>query len=356
VGDAHLLYPYLLSPVSCFLSLLPFTLCILPFFVMDLSFALPTFVITLREGVEAALVVGIVLAYLKKAGQSRLNSWVYMGIGVGIALSGIVGVVANQAIANLAETNPKYASVVEPLLEGVFSLLAIAMLSWMLIWMTQQAKSMKAQVEGSITAALKRETGAGLAIFGLILIAVLREGFETVLFIVGRFQQGLMPSLGAIAGLAAAAGIGVLLFKWGIRINIRQFFMAMGVLLLLIVAGLVVTALGHFDAAAANLAHLDRQSEGLCFFYERFTKYPSCILGSKVWDLSRVLPEEQFPGLFFNAMFGYPQRLYLVQAIAYLAFLFGIGTIYFRSLGLRFWQRAKSRSQVVTDPQQDSST
>ncbi len=320
---------------------------------MDLSFALPTFVITLREGVEAALVVGIVLAYLKKAGQSRLNLWVYIGIGVGIAVSGMVGVLANRAIENLGEANQKYASVIEPLLEGTFSLLAIAMLSWMLIWMTQQAKSLKTQVEGSVTMALKRETGAGLAIFGLILIAVLREGFETVLFIVGRFQQGLIPSLGAIGGLAAAAGIGVLLFKWGIRINIRQFFIAMGVLLLLIVAGLVVTMLGHFDAAAASLAHLDRQSEGICFFYERFTKNPSCILGPKVWDLSRVLPEEQFPGVFFNAMFGYTQRLYLVQAIAYIAFLLGIGSIYFRSLGLQFLRKTKPLSHVAANSQQD---
>jgi len=299
---------------------------------MDFSAALPTFVITLREGVEAALVVGIVLACLKRAKQSQLNIWVYAGITVGIIASAMVGVLFGQITQQLSNANEKYSLVTEPLLEGIFSVVAIAMLSWMLIWMTQQARFLKAQVEGAVTAALKSDAGAGWGVFSLILIAVLREGFETVLFIVAKLQQGLIASLGALTGLAAAAGIGVLLFKWGVKINIRLFFQAMGVLLLLIVAGLVVTALGHFDTAVNALAHIDRQSQALCFYYERFTKNPSCVLGPMVWDTTKVLPEDQFPGLILNALFGYTQRLYLVQAVAYLLFLGTIGGIYFQSL------------------------
>lgn len=302
---------------------------------MEFSAALPTFVITLREGVEAALVVGIVLACLKRAKQSQLNIWVYAGITVGIIASAMVGVLFGQITQQLSNADEKYSLVTEPLLEGIFSVVAIAMLSWMLIWMTQQARFLKAQVEGAVTAALKSNTGAGWGVFILILIAVLREGFETVLFIVAKLQQGLIASLGALTGLAAAAGIGVLLFKWGVKINIRLFFQAMGVLLLLIVAGLVVTALGHFDAAVNALAQIDRQSEALCFYYERFTKNPSCVLGPMVWDTTKVLPEDQFPGLILNALFGYTQRLYLVQAMAYLLFLGTIGGIYFQSLGGR---------------------
>ena len=313
---------------------LPITHYLLPIpqQLMDFSAALPTFVITLREGVEAALVVGIVLACLKRAKQSQLNIWVYAGITVGIIASAMVGVLFGQITQGLSNANEKYSLVTEPLLEGSFSVVAIAMLSWMLIWMTQQARFLKAQVEGAVTAALKSDAGAGWGVFSLILIAVLREGFETVLFIVAKLQQGLIASLGALTGLAAAAGIGVLLFKWGVKINIRLFFQAMGVLLLLIVAGLVVTALGHFDAAVNALAQIDRQSEALCFYYERFTKNPSCVLGPMVWDTTKVLPEDQFPGLILNALFGYTQRLYLVQAVAYLLFLGTIGGIYFQSL------------------------
>ena len=300
---------------------------------MDFSAALPTFVITLREGVEAALVVGIVLACLKKAEQSQLNQWVYAGVGVGIAASALVGVLFSWLIQTLGAANPKYTPVVEPLMEGVFSVVAIAMLSWMLIWMTRQARFLKTEVEGTVTAALKGNMSAGWGVFSLIFIAVLREGFETVLFIAANFQEGLIPAFGALGGLAAAVGIGVLLFKWGVKINIRLFFQVMGVLLLLIVAGLVVSALKHFDAAVASLAQMDRQSEALCFYSERFAKNPSCILGPRVWDTSNILPDDKFPGLVFKALFGYSQNLFLVQAVAYVAFLVTVGSLYFRSLG-----------------------
>jgi high-affinity iron transporter len=299
---------------------------------MNLTTALPTFVITLREGVEAALVVGIVLALLKKANQSRLNSWVYAGVGVGIVISALIGVLFTWLIKALGEVNPQYTSVVEPMLEGVFSVLAIAMLSWMLIWMTKQARFMKAQVEGSVTEALTQNSNAGWGIFGLILVAVVREGFETVLFIAANFQQGLVPALGAIGGLAGATIIGVLLFKWGVKINIRQFFQVMGVFLVLIVAGLVVSALKHFDEGIANLALSSSTSENLCFYYDHFNTIHSCILGPMVWNTDQILPDGQFPGIILKSLFGYREHLYLVQAIAYVIFLSTVGGLYFRSL------------------------
>jgi high-affinity iron transporter len=299
---------------------------------LDFTPALPTFVITLREGVEAALVVGIVLAYLKKAEQTHLNSWVYGGIGAGLAASAVVGVAFGWLVQVLGTSDQKYAPVVEPLLEGVFGLAAIAMLSWMLLWMTRQARTMKAQVEGAIGASLKGEDGAAWGVFGLIFFAVLREGFETVLFIVAKFQQGLVPALGAVAGITAAIAIGMLLFRWGVRINIRLFFQIMGIFLLLIVAGLVVFSLGHFDTAMSALAGMSRKSESICIFYEHFAKYPSCVLGPMLWDTSNVLPEREFPGIILHTLFGYEDRLYLVQAIGYGVFLAAIGGIYLRSL------------------------
>ncbi len=299
---------------------------------MNFTTALPTFVITLREGVEAALVVGIVLALLKKAKQSQLNPWVYAGVGVGIALSALVGVLLNWVTQTLSAANPQYAAVTEVLLEGIFSVLAIAMLSWMLIWMTKQARFMRATVEGAVTSALKADSNAGWGVFWLILIAVVREGFETVFFVAANFQQGFMPALGAVGGLLAAAGVGVLLFKWGIKINIRQFFQVMGIFLVLIVAGLVVTALQRFDEAAAALALSDRASESLCFYYERFTKVHSCILGPMVSNTSKILPDEQFPGIILKSLFGYRDNLYLVQAVAYVVFLVTIGGTYLRSI------------------------
>ncbi|MBE9007943.1 FTR1 family iron permease [Fortiea sp. LEGE XX443] len=299
---------------------------------MNFSTALPTFVITLREGVEAALVVGIVLALLKKAKQSRLNSWVYAGVGFGIVVSALIGVLFSVVIQTLGKINPQYTSVVEPALEGVFSVLAIAMLSWMLIWMTKQARFMKAQVEGAVTEALTQNANAGWGVFSLILVAVVREGFETVLFIAANFQQGLIPTIGALGGLLVAVAVGVLLFKVGVKINIRQFFQVMGVFLVLIVAGLLVSALKHFDNAVANLALSSRASESLCFYHEHFTKVHSCILGPMVWNTSSILPDGQFPGIILKSLFGYRENLYLLQAVGYVVFLLIVGGLYFRSL------------------------
>ena len=296
---------------------------------MDFSSVLPTFVITLREGVEAALVVGIVLACLKKAKQTRLNRWVYLGVLAGIAVSALIGFLFGWLIKVLGAASP----IAEPLLEGAFSLIAVVFLSWMLVWMTQQARSMKSQVEVSVSSALKQ--GGALGVFWLIFIAVVREGFETVVFVLAKFEQGFLPALGALAGLGAAAAIGVLLFKWGVKLNLRVFFKAMGILLLLVIAGLVVTALGHFDTVMSTLASQSRASASMCFYYERFARVHSCILGAKVWDLGQVLPDDHFPGAILSALFGYTQRLYLVQAIAYVLFLFAVGGFYFQSLSGR---------------------
>ncbi len=300
---------------------------------MNFTAALSTFFIALREGVEAALVVGIVLAFLKKAGKSQLNRWVYAGLGAGIAASVILAFLFQLFVPVLQNAFPQYAGIIEFVYEGVFCVLAIIMLSWMLIWMTKQARFMKAQVEGSLSQAIESNQSSAWNIFTLIFVAVAREGFETVALITTNTGSGAYGAgLGALLGIVAAASIGVGLFKLGVKINIRQFFQIMGILLVFIVAGLVITALNRFDAATASLASYSRASQDLCFYYERFSKIHSCILGPMVWNTSKILPDDQFPGIVLKALFGYHHHLYIVQALAYLAFLFTIGGTYLRSI------------------------
>ncbi|NJM46158.1 MAG: FTR1 family iron permease [Alkalinema sp. RU_4_3] len=302
---------------------------------MDFSAAIPTFVITLREGVEAALVVGIVMAYLKKSGKRHLNLWVYTGIALGLVASAIVGNFFGWAVKALSGANSQYSGAIEPFLEAGFSVVAIALLSWMLVWMTRNARNLKSQVEGAIGSALDSKT-AGFGVFSLVFFAILREGFETVLFIAGKFEQGLGPTLGAIGGVVVAVFLGVLMFRFGVRLDLKKFFLIMGIFLVMIIAGLAVTALGNFDAGMNAMASIDRKSAALCFFQERFVRAGdrSCVLGSMVWNLSRVLPDDRFPGILLSALFGYMQRLFLVQAIAYPLFLGGIGMLYFKSLNI----------------------
>lgn len=302
---------------------------------MDFSQALPTFVITLREGVEAALVVGIVLACLSKANRSELNKWVYGGVAAGIAGSVLIGLFFGIALSRVQYAAPTLQAVVKPFLGVTFGSVAVVMLSWMLIWMTQQARSMKGNVEGSLQDALADSEGANISIFSLVCIAVLREGFETVLFLFstlsGTEQQsagGVSGILGAIAGLIGAFAIGVALFKFGVKINLRLFFQAMGTLLLLIVAGLVVSVFKNLDAAFTAISMLNQPNVDLCISTE------SCILGPLIWDASAVLPDKRFPGVLLKTLLGYRDHIYLLQIIVYVAFLAGVGGRYFRSLNI----------------------
>jgi high-affinity iron transporter len=297
---------------------------------MDFSTALPIFAITLREGVETALVVGIVMAYLKKADRSSLNPWVFGGIGTGIFASFVVGLLLNWFVKQVENTEPLQAAFYGQLWQGVLGLTAIAMLSWMLVWMTENAKALKGEIEGQISKAIANEKTAGWAVFTLILIAVLREGFEVVIFISAKLQGGIVPIIGAIAGLVGAVVIGMALFQFGIRINLKLFFQAMGVFLLLIVAGLVVSAIGHLDKAVAAYAALSQTS--ICFPATSATEMSSCLIGGLVWDVHDVFPDNQFPAILLKAMFGFRDRLFLGQAIGYFTFLVSAGFLYFQSL------------------------
>jgi high-affinity iron transporter len=295
---------------------------------MDFSAALPVFAITLREGVEAALVVGIVMAYLKKADRSVLYPWVFGGIVTGILASVAVGILLNWFFQQVENTEPMQAAFYGQLWQGVLGITAIAMLSWMLVWMTENAKALKGEIEGQIGNAIANSQNAGWAVFTLILIAVLREGFEVVIFISAKLQTGIIPIIGAISGLASAVVIGIALFQFGIRINLKVFFQAMGIFLLLIVAGLVISAIGHLDRAITAYAELSQTS--LCF--PSTNQLHSCLLGNLVWDVHDRFPDNQFPAILLKAMFGFRDRLFLGQAIAYFTFLTAAGFLYFQSL------------------------
>jgi high-affinity iron transporter len=293
---------------------------------MDWSLAIPTFLITLREGVEAALVVGIVLACLRQAKQLQLIPYVYFGVAAGLGASVLVGGLLLQLLQQMQNITTPDVVAIRQLLETGLGVLAIAMLSWMLIWMTRQARSLKAEIESSVQSAVTDGGVAAWGIFSLIATAVLREGFETVLFLAAQFQKGWAAPIGAILGILGAAIVGVLLFKLGVKIDLKQFFQVMGTVLLLIVSGLVISALRHLDAAAIAFVQLHPQADWLCW-----SSAPTCLLGPLVWDARAVLPDKEFPGIILKTLFGYREMLYTVQAIAYLLFLGLVGSLYFRS-------------------------
>ena len=292
---------------------------------MDLTAALPTFLITLREGVEAALVVGIVLACLAKANRQVLNPWAYAGVAAGLAGSIMIGISLGMGLQQLQQGLPGLQMVIKPVLNVLFGAIAVILLSWMLLWMTRQSRSLKGELEGTVRSALDDTPTAGWSIFSLVCIAVLREGFETVLFIFTNVETSVAAGVGAIAGLLGAVLIGLALFRWGMGINLKRFFQVMGVLLLLIVGGLVISVCKNLDAALAAITQINPAAD-LCF------AQTSCVLGPLVWDGSAILPDRQFPGILFKTLLGYRDHLYLVQILAYLGFMSLVGNRYFRSL------------------------
>lgn len=293
---------------------------------MDIAAAVPTAIVTLREGVEASLVVGIVLACLNKAEKPQLYKSVFGGVMAGLVGSILIGSFLGLGLQQLQYAMPNAQGLLKPILGILFGSVAIIMLSWMLLWMTRQARSLKSDINQTVKSALTSEA-AGLSIFSLVCIAVLREGFETVLFLFTQPQTLGSSLLGVGLGLLGATLIGFGLFRWGIRINLGLFFQVMGVLLLLIIAGLVVSFCRNIDIAFAALSQLSSLPLDLCFGFGQ-----SCVLGPLIWDASQNLPDKQLPGVILKVLLGYRDRIYLVQLLAYALFWLVIGSRYFRSL------------------------
>ncbi|MEY2447535.1 MAG: high-affinity iron transporter [Acidimicrobiaceae bacterium] len=202
---------------------------------------LPTFVIGLREGVEASLIVGIIAAFLGQQGRRDSLRWVWAGVGLAVALCLAVGI----ALHLLEDSLPQKE---QEALETVVGLVAIAMVTWMIVWMRKHSRGLKREIESSAGAALVR--GSAKALVGMAFLAVLREGFETSFFLVALLQNADSQTsglVGAVLGIAVACVIGFALYKGGLRLDLARFFKATGVVLVVVVAGLA--------AFAAHTAH-----------------------------------------------------------------------------------------------------
>ncbi|MBR7836314.1 FTR1 family protein [Actinospica durhamensis] len=202
---------------------------------------LPTFVIGLREGLEASLIVGIIAAFLSRQGRRDLLRWVYLGVGTAVLLCIAVGVILEAVSANLPQRQQEG-------LETVVGVLAVGMVTYMVVWMKQHSRELKKQLEG-LAAEAMNDGGrrAGRAMVIMAFLAVLREGFETVVFLLAAFNEdngGTADAAGgAVAGIALAVLLGYGIYRGGVKLNLSKFFRGTGIVLVLVAAGLVVTAL-----------------------------------------------------------------------------------------------------------------
>ena len=198
---------------------------------------LPTFVIGLREGLEAALIVGIVAAFLRQRGRRDLLRWAFVGVGAAIGLCLAIGIALDVISHELPQRQQEG-------LETVIGACAVAMVTYMVVWMRRHSRTLKAQLEGAADHALA--AGSGFALVLMAFLAVLREGLETVVFLLAAFNQSGNTGLaatGALLGIIAAIVLGWAIYRGGVRLNLAKFFRITGIVLTFVAAGLVVSAL-----------------------------------------------------------------------------------------------------------------
>jgi high-affinity iron transporter len=217
---------------------------------------LPSFVIGLREGLEAALIVAIIAAFLRANGSLDLLRWVWFGVGAAVTVCLGVGIALRVASQNLPSRQQER-------LETIIAAVAVGMVTYMVVWMRRHAAGIKTQLEGAVGSAL--DAGTAWALVTMAFLAVMREGFETAVFLVAAFNESDNPrasASGALVGILAACLLGYAIYRGGLRINLARFFRVTGVVLVVVAAGLVVAALhsaheaGWIDAGQQHVLDL----------------------------------------------------------------------------------------------------
>ncbi|OFN41532.1 iron transporter [Corynebacterium sp. HMSC072G08] len=225
--------------------------------------------IGLREGLEAAMVVTILAAYLTKSGHSKQMRWVWAGVAAAIAVTLAVFAIIYYGTKTLT-------TVGQEIIGGIGSLVAVALVSYMLLWMHGASKNMKAELEGKLEHAITVGPGS---VFVLAFMAVVREGIETALLVFDTFAYGssATPALGLSLGIAIAVAVAVAMYFGAIRINLRTFFRVTGILLVIVAAGILRYGLTDLQEAgllpglhtlAFDVSHIIAPGTALATFIE----------------------------------------------------------------------------------------
>lgn len=233
---------------------------------------LPTFVIGLREGLEAALIVGIIAGFLANRGRRDALRQVRLGVGAAVVICLVVGVVLQLVTAELPQAGQEG-------LETVIGLLAVAMVTYMILWMRRHARGMRAELESAAESALMR--GSTGALVAMAFLAVLREGFETVVFLLAAFQASTSPMLagsGALIGILLAVVLGYGVYRGGVKLNMARFFKITGAVLVVVAAGLLMTA-AHTAHEAGWLNFGQQRAANLSWLVQPGTPISSLVTG-----------------------------------------------------------------------------
>jgi high-affinity iron transporter len=252
---------------------------------------LASFLLSLREGLEAALIIGIVLGVLLKLKRADLNGVVWRGVGLAALLSLLAAIALNLL-------GMEFEGKGEEIFEGVAMLLAAGVLTWMILWMQNRGSNLQSEIEEQTSQAT---IGNGQkALFALAFLAVFREGIELALFLLAArlTSSPLQTFLGALLGLLSATILGWILFTSAAKLSLRGFFRTTNVLLVIFAAGLVGLGIHEFNEVGV---------------------IPSII--EHVWDVNGILSDKSEIGLLLKALVGYNGNPSLTEVVAYSIYL-----------------------------------
>lgn len=261
---------------------------------------IPTLVIALREGVEASLIIGILAAFMVKEGRRDALRQMWVGVGVAVALCVGVAVALRLIGQDLPESG-------QATLETVVGLVAVATVSYMIVWMRRHSRGIKASLEGSAASALA--SGSASALVAMAFLAVLREGFETAAFMLAAFQDSTdktAAGAGATLGLIAAIAIGIGLYRGGVRINLARFFRVTGLVLVFVAAGLLATSI-HTAHEAGWFNGLQGQALNLTWLVR-----PGTVSGSLLTGMLGLQPKPTVGEALVYALYAAPMALYVL--------------------------------------------
>jgi high-affinity iron transporter len=261
---------------------------------------LPNYLIGLREGLEATLIVSILVAYLVKTGNQGRLRFVWTGVAAALVLSLAFGALLTFTSSNLSfEAQERFG--------GLMSIVAVGFVTWMIFWMRRTARFLKTELQDKLEAAL---TMGVLALVVTSFLAVAREGLETSLFLWAAAQatgSGATPLIGASLGIVTAVVLGWLLYRRAVSINLAKFFTWTGAGLILVAGG--VLAYGVHDLQEA------RDLPGL---------------NSLAFDVSDAVPPDSWYGTLLKGIFNFSPATTWLEAAAWLLYVVPVMFLFFR--------------------------
>ena len=280
---------------------------------------LANLLIGLREGLEASLIVGILIAYVVKISRRDVIFKIWAGVVVAIIVSLAVGALLTFGLATLSPD-------VEPLIAGTMSILATGLVTWMIFWMARTARDLRGNLHSDIE---KNLAGAGWGLVLLAFLAVGREGIETAVFIWAAAQvtqNTTLPLLGALLGLGISVTLGYLIYRGMVRLNLAKFFTWSGALLIVVAAGVLVNGFG------------DLQEVGV---------FPG--VNALAFDVSAAVPEDSWYGSLLKGIFGFSAVMNWGQVMLWIVFV-GVMLALFLRMSLKKAPPKVAQSPITLNP------